>query len=154
MYEKRGSGGKCLSCKIQTTTFERSGAPKFSFTFDGGRLTWAINSIGYGQGEKSSSKNVQKLFANISVRGCHCITAPKTRQLGCNVHGDIKREKKLQSVQNCRWALVIVIHACWRCICIYCHGACSPLCSFFFNFRLWACTNPHSHSILSNKKRK
>ena len=100
MYEKRGSGGKCLSCKIQTTTFERSGAPKFSFTFDGGRLTWAINSIGYGQGEKSSSKNVQQSFANISVHGCHCITAPKHCTLAA-LSRAMERGRKKGKVARC-----------------------------------------------------
>ena len=59
---------------------------------------WA--SLGYGQGEKSSSKNVQQSFANISVHGCHCITAPKHCTLAA-LSRAMERGRKKGKVARC-----------------------------------------------------
>ena len=153
MYKKKGEWRKGLSCKKQTTTLGKGWSTKVFL-----HLWWRAVDLGHQQhwirarGEELIEECAKIICKHISSwMSLHHSSKNTTTWLQCP-----RRYKagggKLQSVQNCRWALVIVIHACWRCTCIYCHGACSPLCSFFFNFRLWACTNPHSHSILSNKK--
>ena len=71
---------------------------KWIYIFSPPPSAWA--SLGYGQGEKSSSKNVQQSFANISVHGCHCITAPKHCTLAA-LSRAIERGRKKETVARC-----------------------------------------------------
>ena len=98
---------------------------------------------------------MKQSVANITVRGCRCITTRKTLHLGCNVHGN--GEKKAIKVAKCpiiadKLASSSSMHSggahAYAIIVLVRHDVLAS--SLFFTSRL---APIHiSHTLLSNKK--